>query len=144
MILTKIIIDRPHSRIGIIFTLDAVLAVLLGLVLVFAALSMISKSSISYTQATQERFALDNLAILEKTGLLQLSVSSQDYSALQHYIDNTPDNICLKLEIMDSTDMRILSILKKYCTISDTQSIARRVFITDNQIFIAEMEVWIG
>ncbi len=152
---------RLSAKKGIIFTLDAILALVSCMILLSATLFYLSQShTISWVETDLSQLGLDSLAALELSSISSLRISNDLNWTLVN--DNTSNlklfmnvmlenNTCAEIRLYDASPPNTYTLKKyyrkDYCTLkNDTKSaIARRLFFSDlnaSAIYIAEMEVW--
>ena len=131
---------------AIIFTLDAILALI-------AAALMITSSYFYLTSArTSEwgildlnRLATDSLATLEINNDLEDVITSGSASTLDTYLNSMlPGRMCGRIRIFSSARALLYSSMKTDCNISITKTIAVsfRSFMALDSIYYAKMEGW--
>lgn len=127
---------------GIIFTLDVTLAVLLTLSIITASLFYLSQINLSFEDEELYRLTMDSLAVLEKSNALSESASTGSTQPINYLLESLPYNTCAKVELYDKNNVRILTVKKVGCTYSDDYLLSRRVFIAQDEIYLAKMEAW--
>lgn len=127
---------------GIIFTLDATLAVIMALSLIIPSLFYLSKSDVTFEQENLYRITTDSLAILEKNDVLMMGVLTNSSLLLQEFLDSLPYNVCAKVELFNKDGEKQLTVLKEDCTYSEDYQVVRRVFLAQESIYLARMETW--
>jgi len=131
---------------GFIFSLDAIIAVLIALLMITSILFYLSQNSHSPNRENLNNIALDSLVLLEKSGALSATVISLDPSALDSYLGTLPYNICARIELFESrADGSLSKTLSHYragCSLPSSYIISRRVFIASRITYLAELEVW--
>jgi hypothetical protein len=131
---------------GFIFSLDAIIAVLIALFMITSIIFYISQNSHSKNRENLNNIALDSLVLLEKNGALSATAISLDPSALDSYLGTLPDNICAKIDLFESQAggglHKTISHYRAGCPSSASYIISRRVFIASGSTYLAELEVW--
>ena len=128
------------DRKAFIFTLDAIMALILAALIVSAIYFNFSKQSQQpYSEANLLQISLDSLTVLEKNSNLNDAVQNNDLSQLQSFVTIMPYQFCSNITIKDSDEDYIASI-QRNCSLSNPQAIARRIFIANNTVFLAEMK----
>jgi len=92
-----------------------------------------------------QRYSMDLLTVLEKSGYLENAVITEDTSQLQNVIAKTSKSLCFLLNIKDSGET-ILSLQKQDCKITyKRRLITRRTFIArgdQTKVYEAELYGW--
>ena len=127
---------------GIIFTLDATLAIVLALSIILSSMFYLSQTEVSFEKPTQYKLSMDSLAVLEKQGVLDRAVSSNSTTEIQSFLDFLPSNTCAKIDLYDDSGAKFMSVRRSYCTYPEEYSVLRRVFISNYEIYNAKIEVW--
>jgi hypothetical protein len=131
------------SNKAIIFTIDAVIALAIAFIFISAALSYVSNlQSGAGNELVLNQMTLDSLALLEFNGDLSIAVNSTSVNVLSSYLNSTQKNICGRIEIYDTSETLLLSVLKSGCQASDHVSLSRRVFFFGDDVYMAKMEAW--
>jgi hypothetical protein len=128
-----------RSRTAIIFTLDAIFAVLLGLSIILASLFYIYRTSIPTGAENLQLLSMDVLSVMEKNGELSLALTGGTHPPLQEVL---PANICSRLTLYSATSEKILTTSKTGCGLPGDYVITRQVFLVDKTIYYAELELW--
>lgn len=127
---------------GIIFTLDATLAIVLALSIILSSMFYLSQSEVSFEKQNLYKLSMDVLAVLEKQDVLDHAISTNSTIEIQSYIDSLPPNTCVKIDLHDVSNAKLMSIRRTYCTYPEEYSVLRRVFISNYEIYNAKIEVW--
>ena len=117
---------------GMIFTIDAILAVVIAGIMLSAAYFYISDE---YGEGDRQqnlyKISLDILSALEKDGALQNSVNAGSASSIGSFLNALPTQICSNVTIYDNSSIIRASAQKQNCNI--TQPVfSRRVFVSGN------------
>lgn len=133
---SKIARARFFGKKGIFFTIDAILALAIAIVLVFAIFQGISKN-VDYSTFDTGVFAQDSLATLEKSG----AFSRNDNSLIESYINATPSQLCVNISVFRQSES---SFIKPGCSMSNINqvSVANRVFVSGTNVNYAKAMVW--
>jgi len=136
----------PYNRKGLIFTIDGIIALILGALLIIVTMYYVQSASPKFNQINLHRVALDSVTILEKDGTFYDAVTSGSTATIKQFVENLPDPYCAIIFIKDSSQATLLTATKTNCTVSDEKVIARRVFSEKNMgnIYVAEMVMWYG
>lgn len=129
------------DRKAVIFTLDAILAVLIAGVMLSAAYFYISGAE-APTDNRQNlyKISLDILAVLEKDGALHDFVNAGSASAISSFLNALPSQICSNVTIYDNSSIIKLSAQKQGCSM--TQPIfSRRIFVSNFSLYYAESKL---
>jgi hypothetical protein len=126
---------------GIIFSIDALLALLVAAFFIFAILSA-RPNAIDSSPAHIEALAMDTLAALEKKGLLADAVQSGSADAVSEAVDNIlPKRICSTVSV-NTLSEAVMAATRQGCTAGNSLSIARRSFMAGNGHYYALLELW--
>lgn len=125
-----------------LFTLDAILALIVAMALIFASLFYISQANVSFKQDDLYDITLDSLAVLEKSGTFRRSIGSGTPDGLEQFLTSLPTYMCGAIEIQTKSSVILLTAIKPSCTFSEDFIVHRRVFIAGGQIYLARMEAW--
>ena len=126
---------------GIIFTIDAILAVVIAGIMLSAAYFYVSDGYHSRGgQQNLYKISLDVLSALEKDGALQNSVNTGSASGISAFLNAIPSQICSNITIYDSSSRIKASAQKQGCNI--TQPVfSRRVFVSNFSAYYAEAKL---
>lgn len=129
---------------AIIFTLDAILALLIAATLIISSLYYLSKTeNIPYTEQGLYKISLDILTVLEKDGTLKTAVEESSATEIQGFLDSLPVQICANITIYNTAQDNLLSVKKTACDSSEEKLFSRRVFIANSfSVYYAEMVSW--
>ncbi|RME15155.1 MAG: hypothetical protein D6797_07230 [Bdellovibrio sp.] len=136
---------KKRAKKGIIFTLDAIIAILVAASFILASFFYLSKATnVPYDRQGIYDLSLDSLAVLEKKGDLAYSVENGSNSTLVEFLNfSLSQQVCGEIKIFNTDTFQLLTATKPGCTPINETSFARRVFIANNsKIYYAEMEVW--
>ena len=128
------------NKKGLIFTIDAILALLSAIVILIAIYSILSNTDINNEYQDLSKIALDSLTVSEKNNALNLGVSG-DLSLLDNYLGALPVNVCGNISLYYANQNIITSSKKPDCLINDNRVIARRAFLSDYKMHFAKIEV---
>lgn len=129
------------NRKAAIFTIDAILAVLIAGIILSAAYFYISaEHNTGANQQNLYKISLDILSALEKDGILQNSVNTGSASSIGSFLNAIPSQICSNVTIYDNSSRIKASAQKQGCNI--TQPVfSRRVFVSNFSAYYAEAEL---
>lgn len=130
---------------AIIFSLDALLALVSGTTLIIACFFYISQiQTIQWGQPAIYIFTMDSLNTLKTDGTLMNATEDNDSTRLGLFLNNMlSENSCGEIELYNSTGSLRLSVNKTSCTAAPIQLyVARRTFIINNTIYYATMRTW--
>jgi hypothetical protein len=130
-----------HMKKGILFSLDASIALLIFMVILIGTLYYFSKTDISQNQEGLVLTSMDVLAVLEKSG--KLGDATEGLDEISPYIDQLSYNNCFKIDILLSSGSKIFSTKKKSCDYSSSVVTARRVFMHNGNIYLVRIEGWV-
>ncbi len=129
-----------NNKKGLIFTIDAILALLSAIVILIVIYSILSNTNINNEYQDLSKIALDSLTVSEKNNALNSGVSG-DLSLLDNYLGALPVNICGNISLYYANQNIITSSKKPGCLINDNMVIARRVFVSNYKMYFAKIEV---
>ena len=129
-----------------IFTLDAILSVVLCTILFFSAYSILSK--FQYSTARQTSLydtCADVLTSLEKSHALRDSIYYSRTSDIRDILTNISSNICSDLVVYSSDNTPLLLVQRADCQCTESQTSLVRSFVIPNSNgtlseYIAKME----
>ena len=129
---------------GILFSIDAIIALIVAGALILACFFILSKTTTNMHSSNDVFIkSLDSLAILEKDGTLKNVVETTNASTIQQFIDSTPAQFCSNITILSSASAQVLSVQKTGCTAKNESSVALRSFVSNNfNLYYARMEAW--
>ncbi len=132
------------NKKGIIFTIDAILAVLAALTLIAGSFYHLSQTqNIQWTEADRFQAAMGSLAVLELSNDLQSAVDGMTIIEIDKYLNNIlPAQVCGDIRIFTEAQSEILSTTKAGCAASDYRAVAVRDLYVNNNIYYAQMGVW--
>ena len=120
------------NKKSVIFTLDAILAILIAGVMITASYFYISQANIPMSNRQNlHKISMDALVVLEKDGTLKDSVQTGSASGLSEFLNLLAPQICSKFTIYDDSSTLVLSSQKSDCNITQPV-LSRRVFVLDN------------
>ena len=125
-------------RKGFIFTLDAILALLI--VVTFMGIISFGWSE-DISNYNLRQYAQDSLTILEKDHSLHEAVKTGSSGILEAYMGSMPENMCASMIIEDDQGLMVMNSTE-ICIKSDDVVKSRRVFIYEGEPYSAGMEVW--
>ena len=126
---------------GMIFTIDAILAVVIAGIMLSAAYFYISDE---YGEGDRQqnlyKISLDILSALEKDGALQNSVNAGSASGIGSFLNALPSQICSNVTIYGNSSIIRASAQKQGCNL--TQPVfSRRVFVSNFSAYYAEAKL---
>lgn len=137
---------RKLTKKGFALTLDAAIAVVIALLMITGAMFYISQNSHLPLEDPGFIIAIDSLAILEKNGGLQEYVSAGSDTKLENLFGTMPYENCARLTFYRVEDSSIMQKLGAYsregCKYPEDYTLTRRVFISEGEIYLAELEGW--
>jgi len=138
--------NKGFSNKGFVLTLDAAIAVVIALLMITGATFYLSQNSHLNLENPGYITAMDSLAMPEKNGGLGDYVSAGSTLKIDDLLGELPYDSCITLtfyQVGAGGSMQKLSTLSKTgCGYPDNYAIARGVFISNGQIYFAELEGW--
>jgi hypothetical protein len=134
------------SKRGFALTMDAAIAVLIAMLMIFASLFYLQQNSYSGSEDSLYFSAIDSLAVMEKAGALSGYAVGGNPSQVDLLFENLPYNTCAELtvylEASDGSEQKIGSYSRSGCGYPDRYAMARRVFTSAGNVYLAQIEVW--
>jgi len=124
---------------GLVFSLDALIALVIAGIITLFILTSLNQSDISYDGPLLHKSAVDILSILRESN----TIETLEDESIQPFLDGLPQQICANLTVYDSDQLIEYTQVKTGCTTSQSvRSVSRRVFLSNNEIHLGELEVW--
>jgi hypothetical protein len=129
-----------------IFTLDAILAIILCSIIFLFTYSLLTKFQYSVVRETALTDACsDVLTSLEKNGTLRNSVYYSRTSDIRDVLSNMSSNICSSITVYSSSNQPLLIARRSDCNCAGDRSLIMRSFVIPQNNgtmseYIAEME----
>jgi hypothetical protein len=131
------------KRKAFIFSLDAVIAVIIAGMMLLACFFYLSQTSTNiYKSQDLYKVSSDSLTILEKGNTLKTAVEANSTAAIQQFLNSLPGQFCGNITIYTSASASLLSAQKTGCSSENEFSTAIRAFIAGNTEYYAKMELW--
>ena len=131
------------NKKAIIFTLDALLALLLAIsFFTYISFYFSDVADPLYSDIGLYSVTNDALTVLEKTGTLANVVRNSDITELQTYLDVMPIQLCGNITIYNLANVRLFSAKRTSCTSPEKNVIVRKVFVSDFIPYLTTMEAW--
>ena len=116
-----------------IFTLDAILSIILCSIIFLFTYSLLTKFQYSVVRETSLTDACsDVLTSLEKNHTLQNAVYYSRTSDIRDILSNMSSNICPTITIYSSTNQPLLIAKRADCSCTGSRSLIVRSFVTPN------------
>ncbi len=134
---------RLTTRRGFLFSLDALLALLVLFIVLSTAYSQLATVKRSaWADAGLSQTGADTLAVLAKSGRLTAALNGNS-SAAYYVIGYVPSGVCAQLRIFNASDNQQMLISKANCgNRTGPVRIARRTFIYNGNPMWASLEAW--
>lgn len=134
------------SKKAIIFTIDAVLAVLAAMALISGSYYYLSQTqNIQWTNADKSQIAMNSLAVLEMSNSLQGAAATMSAAELDNYLNNIlPAQLCANIMIFTETGAQLLTTIKSGCAVPEYKAVVIRDFYFRGFLYYAQMGVWYG
>jgi len=131
------------NKKAIIFSLDAIFAIIIAGIMILACFFYLSKTTTNiYQNQDIYKISLDSLTILEKDDTLKTAVETNNTATLQLFLNSLSDQFCGNITVYTSSSSAVLSAQKTDCTAKNESTIAVRNFIANNSIYYAKMGAW--
>lgn len=128
---------------GLIFTLDAILALIVASSLILASFNYVSKAQMVWNKPTLLKISLNSLAVLELSQTLQDAVKASNADDTEEFLNNLlPNHVCAMVEFYDEADSLLLTAAKSGCTSSNYPTVNYRSFTANGNVYYARMEAW--
>lgn len=132
--------NKANTRKGVMFALDAMIALFLFTVVLVITMSQNYNPS-SMDDFHLRSFSMDMLSSFEKSGLFASSFSNR--SELRYALNSLPPNICAEIIITNSSNAPVLDIQKAQCeNIGQMRYIAYRTFYANNELYFVRSQIW--
>lgn len=134
-----------RARKAVIFSIDALLAIIAAMSLITACFFYLSQiQTLQWTQPQMHIMLLDSLTTMRDTNNLRDLITSSDTATIQKFLDNViPGNICESLLIYDRSNTLLYELNKTDCVNSpDDLYVSRRSFIARGQVYQAQLNGW--
>ncbi|MBI2661776.1 hypothetical protein HYX09_05945 [Candidatus Woesearchaeota archaeon] len=132
------------SKKGIIFTLDAILAIIIGALIISASYFLLSRHDPGFNMNALSMMSFDSLAVLEKDSTFRNAADAKNPSGLAAFITSMPGNTCANISVFDNSSMLITSSQKSGCSLNYS-IVSRRAFVSSNfSSYYAEMKISFG
>lgn len=139
------IIMRKFNRKGFIYTLDAIFALMIAAIIIFASFQYLSQTHIArFNRSDLYRLSNDALAVMERNSGLSNVVSGSTSSA-QNYVNSLPAQVCGNLTVLSTGNSLIGNAVKSGCDSANVDElvVARRIFVHSNSsTYYAKLEAW--
>ncbi|MFH1317042.1 MAG: hypothetical protein ABII01_05985 [Candidatus Woesearchaeota archaeon] len=129
---------------GIIFTLDAIFALISTITLVVFILFYMSRvSMVPYNKQALNRISQDTLTMLEKDGTLRKAIETNSTSDIEDFINSLPTNLCLEITLKGSDKDITNKINRTSCETAKENVFERRAFVANNfATYYALIQFW--
>ena len=138
------------TRKGFVLTLDAIIALLVIFMSVAVTFSFIHQVRNYSPQSIKLReLSSDLLSVMEKNGYLEESVS--DRTAVRSLLQDTPDGVCMMLEVTEgNSTIPTYAMQKTGCEVSTGKErvvlreeyVSWRSFVKDGEYYCAKITGW--
>jgi hypothetical protein len=131
------------NKKSLIFSLDAIIAVVIAGMMLLACFFYLSQTSANiYKEQNTYMVSLDSLTILEKDSTLKTAIEANSTAAIQQFLNSIPNQFCANMTIYTSASAALLSAQKTGCTQKNESAVAVRIFIANQEAYYARMESW--
>jgi hypothetical protein len=138
-------VSSLRKKKSILFSLDAMLAVIVS-VMLFMAINNYSEKSYEpdYTVLDLYHLSADSIAVLKSTGDLSYSTSLNTTTNIHSYLRLMPAQACFMIKIYDKSHYQLMNAAKEGClTIpGEPAVIYESPFVANNKIYTARMIAW--
>ena len=103
---------------GFLISFDALIALLVLFAMLITATLYFSGSQYSeQNNLILKSTAMDSLAVMEKTGILESAVAKDNSSELRGFLNRLPNSVCSDLRIFSNSDYNnaVISVLREGC-----------------------------
>jgi hypothetical protein len=129
------------AKKAVIFTLDAILAILVAGSMITASFFYLSQENIQFNRQSLYKMALDLIAVLEMDGSLADYASTGSNSSIIIFISALPSQLCVNLTLYNNDSAFMHSTQKSNCNITQPV-VSRAVFVNYNlSSYYAELKM---
>jgi len=135
------------NKRGILFSIDAIIAILIAIVLFSIAFYYLEDMDVGETGSTDLlEYSRGVLTVIEKNDVLVDSILFNSSLGVVEFFDNyTKDNSCFNLEVEDVNGVQQYLVYKTGCSSSVDKNVVKRTFIVNKEdIYLAKMEAYYG
>ena len=147
--------NKKKEKKGFAFTIDVLLALMITFFTFVIVFKMLTSYTVEGLQFVQLRtFSLDALALMEKSGYLSDAARGPAEpvasTSLRNFIMQTPPQICMQVQLLNSSLNEIYSVDKTGCELGGEEyQVAWRSFIvrhnsTSYDFYLAKLSSWYG
>jgi hypothetical protein len=143
-------VEKMNKKKGIIFSMDAMIAMLLTLILFLSVgfyLTKIENNAVNTIYLKQ--VAADTLTVMEKSNALENAIRRDQTILARSFLNNLPFRVCGEIRLISNNDLNNakISLTKKECSSNYTELVVmQRSFLTETnnniEYYIAELKVW--
>lgn len=133
------------NRKGIFFSVDAIIAIMVAVVLFSIAFFYLGEIEIQETSSTDLlEYSRSVLVVMEKDDVLADSIlTGSSLGVVGFFDDHTKSNSCFSLEVEDVNGVQQYLVYKTGCGSTVNKDVVKRTFIVDkNEIYLAKMEAY--
>jgi len=134
---------------GFVFSLDALFAIAIALIMITSSSYYLSGINENENQDYQiKQLTADFITVLEKNNSLENAIINNNSTELATFVNTIPQDICLNIELYHKNDLitPIIVVHKQNCESNyDALFSIKRSFVVENQdmnIFLAEVTSW--
>jgi len=130
------------NKKGMIFSMDALAALLLVTIISFGVITSINLARVDYGSVLLQLNAVDGLSVVREEG----SLEGFNNNSLQGFLNDLPVQVCGNLSVYDFEDKIVYDAVKNGCNSVGVgnMGVARRDFLSGNNVYMAKLEVWRG
>ncbi|VVB98060.1 Uncharacterised protein [uncultured archaeon] len=127
-------------RKGFVLSFDVFIALSLLIIIVVLVASQ-NYGDGTFNSLSLRSFSMDMLASFEKSGVFAQSVGNE--TALRQAVNNLPPNVCVRMQVTNSTNATIADLLREGCGAGDNYYTYYRTFYTSGELYLAKSETWL-
>lgn len=124
---------------GILFSLDAIFALVIAGIMITGCFFYLSQNKVSNDLY---QISLDSLTLLEKDDTFANVLNSNLSTGLQTFLDGLSDQYCGNITLYSSYSSHLYSSTKSGCVGGNESSVGIRSFVYDSSNYYAKMEAW--
>ena len=137
------------NKKAIVFSIDAMLALVSAMVLIGVAFFYLSQvQTLNWSQPGTFITAMDTLNVLRIDNTFSDSISQNSNESLIQFMDNMfPVNICGRIELYSNDSVLLIDANKTNCILPTQTSsadvyVARRTFVHNKSMYYAFLRLW--
>jgi len=133
-----------RDKRGIIFSIDAILSIMITITLISASFFYMSQiHTIKWSQPNYFLTSLDTINVLRIDGTLENAINTLSGEKIQEFMNYTYDNnMCGSMNISDSSENTLISVNKTGCTSYEEVYVYRGTIVNNKKIYLITLKLW--